>query len=34
MRPDQVYLIVNEFELSYPLLICLEIPEIPNMPVA
>ena len=34
MRSDQVYLIVNEFELSDPLLICLEIPEISYMSVA
>jgi hypothetical protein len=34
MRPDQVYLIVNEFELSDPLLICLEIPEVSDMSVA
>ena len=34
MRSDQVYLIVNEFELSDALLICLEIPEISHMSVA
>lgn len=34
MRPDQVYLIVNEFELSDPVLICLEIPEVSDMSVA
>ena len=34
MRPDQVYLIVNEFELSDALLICLEIPKVSYMPVA
>ena len=34
MWPDQVYLIVNEFELSYSLFICLEIPEVSDMSVA
>ena len=34
MWPDQVYLIVNEFELSYSLFICLEITEVSDMPVA